>query len=206
MKILGTNFKNALNSKTLQAYEMVEIELKNPTTQAVEYIRLTNAPYDINYNSEDYTSVGGFLGFSEINEEQEFGVVDVTVTLSGLPLHDLKDENDNPVNLFAQFLTYDYVDRHIKIYRAFFEEDQLIVDGAEKAILLMFDGLIDAPTIQDDPAGTTNVSVKAVNQWVDFQRKGGRRTNDKEQSFLHSNDRIFRFAKDSVKDIQWKDS
>lgn len=206
-KILGTNFVNALQSKTLQAYEMIEIKLQDrsvdPPTD--EYIRLTNAPYDITrVVGEDYTSVGGFLGFSEIKEEQEFGVTEVTVSLTGLPLHDLSDENGNPVNLFSQFLEYEYVDRPVKIYRAFFSEDQLVVDGTNKAILLMFDGLIDAPVINDDPAGTTTVSVKAVNQWVDFQRTNGRHTNDAEQTFIHPNDKFFRFAKDSIKDIQWK--
>lgn len=208
MKILGTNFEAALQKKTLQAYEMVWIDIDGG-------IFLTNAPVDIEYDEADYdevangtqpdwTSVGAFLGFSEISEEQEFGVSEVTVTLAGIPLHDLKDDQNNDVNLFSEFLSNNFVDRKCKIYRAFFDEDTLIVDGADKAIMLMFDGLIDQPTITDDPASSTTVSVRVVNQWVDFQRTNGRHTNDAEQQVLHDNDRIFKFAKDSVKDIQWR--
>lgn len=197
MKILGELFSAALKRKTLQAYEMVYIDID-------EGIYLTNAPRDITYLGDTYTSVGSFLGFSEITEEQEFGVSEITVSLAGFPMYDLTDELGNPVNLFSQFLEHEYIDRTIRIYRAFFQEDALIVDGGDPAIMLMFDGLVDAPVIQDDPAGNTTIAVKAVNQWVDFERINGRRTNDAEQQVLFPGDAIFKFAKDNVKDIQWK--
>ena len=197
MKILGALFSAALKRKTLQAYEMVFIDID-------EGIRLTNAPRDIEYLGETYTSVGAFLGFSEITEEQEFGVSEITVSLAGFPMYDLVDEFGEPVNLFSQFLEHEYVDRTIRIYRAFFQEDALIVDSGTPAIMLMFDGLVDSPVIQDDPADNTTIAVKAVNQWVDFERTNGRRTNDAEQQVLFPGDRIFKFAKDNVKDIQWK--
>ena len=193
MKTLAAALSTALGKRTLQAYEMVMIDID-------EGIYLTNAPVDIDYGGETYTSVGGFLGFSEITEEQEFGVSEVTVSLSGLPMHDLRDENDNPVNLFSEFLQHEYTDREVKIYRAFFDQDQVITEG----IMMMFDGRCDQPTINDSPDNNTTISLRAVNQWVDFERTGGRKTNHNQQRFFYPDDYFFEFVKDSVKDIKWK--
>lgn len=192
MKTLVAALQTALGKKTLQAYEMVFLNVD-------EGVYLTNAPVDVVYGGETYTSVGGFLGFSEITEEQEFGVSEVTVALAGLPFHDLEDEFGNPVNLFSMFLQNDYIDREIKIYRVFFDDDLPITDG----IMLMFDGRCDQPTISDDPTGSTTISVRAVNQWVDFERIGGRKTNHTQQLFYYPGDYFFEYVKDNVKDIKW---
>lgn len=193
MKTLVEALQTALGRKTLQAYEMVFLDVD-------EGVYLTNAPIDIEYNGDVYTSVGGFMGFSEISEEQEFGISDVTVTLGGLPMHDLRDIDDNPVNLFNMFLEHEYIDRTIQIMRVFFDNDLPIVDG----VMMMFDGRCDQPTITEDPTGNTTISVKAVNQWVDFERIGGRKTNHNQQLFFFPGDHFFEYVKDTVKDIKWK--
>jgi hypothetical protein len=192
LKTLVAALQTALGKKTLQAYEMVFLDVDAG-------VWLTNAPIDVDYGGDTFTSVGAFLGFSEISEEQEFGVSEVTVSLSGLPMHDLRDINGDPVNLFSMFLEHEYIDKTIKIYRVFFDDDQPITDG----VMLMFDGRCDQPTISEDPTGNTTISVRAVNQWIDFERVGGRKTNHNQQLFFFPGDNFFEYVKDSVKDLKW---
>lgn len=211
MRVTGTNFLNALSRKVVQTYEMCFLDM-GPTGGTLGVDRgvwLTNAPMDIEFEGNTYVGVGGFLGFSEIVEEQEFGVKEVTVSLAGLPMYDLKDEGGNSHNFFAEFLEHDYIDRKVKIYRAFFNDDQLITEAnGTPAIVMMFDGRIDYPTIQDAPDKTTTIAVRVANNWIDFERTNGRRTNDNEQRALTklmygAEDIGFEFVSETLKDIQW---
>jgi hypothetical protein len=227
MKVDSTSIKflDALHSKTLQAYEMFYMDYDGG-------IFLTNAPMDITYAGETYTSVGGFLGFSNITEEQEFGAKEVTVTLAGLPLHDMLDPDDGEhYNFFSEFVNNNYVDLKVKIHRAFFKNDVLIKEAnGDEAILLMFEGRVDHPTIVDSPIEQTIISISVVNNWGDFERINGRFTNDNDQQrYLVDNatcsdlewtteakceenggtwtslapDKGFIFASDNIKDIAW---
>jgi len=187
------NFAAALSKKTLQAYELLEVILDDTDVNQQYY--LTNAPRDIVYNSNTYLAVGAVLQFSEVEETQVFGITEVTISLAGVPLHDLEDPDDpgERLNFISEFLANKYVDKPLRIYRAYMDNDTLAIEDAEN--------------------DTTVVAVKASSHWVDFERRGGRRTNENEQrntrnyadTEFFSDDRIFEFSHDSLKDIQWKE-
>lgn len=206
------NFRAALNKKTLQAYELVEIIIDATDPDLI--FRLTNAPRDITYNSNLYYAVGAVLQFSEVEETQVFGITEVTVSLAGVPLHDLRDtETGEKRNLISEFLEYKYVDKPLRIYRAYMDNDTLITDSGTPAVLQLFDGRIDNPAIEDTENDSTTIALKASSHWVDFERRGGRRTNENEQrntrnyadTEFFSDDRIFEFSHDALKDITWKE-
>ena len=206
------NFRAALNKKTLQAYELVEIIIDATDPDLI--FRLTNALRDITYNSDLYYAVGAVLQFSEVEETQVFGITEVTVSLAGVPLHDLRDtETGEKRNLISEFLEYKYVDKPLRIYRAYMDNDTLITDSGTPAILQLFDGRIDNPAIEDTENDSTTIALKASSHWVDFERRGGRRTNENEQrntrnyadTEFFSDDRIFEFSHDALKDITWKE-
>lgn len=209
---LQPNFATALTKKTLQAYELLEVILD--PTDADDKFYLTNALNNITYNGNTYIAVGGILGFSDVEESQLFGITEITVTLAGLPFHDLPDV-DNPnekLNFTSEFLNKKYTDKPLRIYRAYLDKDKLIEDNSTPAVIQLFDGRIDSPAVSDSEDGETVIAVKATSHWVDFERRGGRRTNDNEhRNTRHNNgtdnfygDRIFEYSYDSIKDIKWK--
>ena len=143
----------------------------------------------VSYGGNEYQGVGHFLGFSDIEEAAEVIVSSMTVSLSGV------DQV-----WISTLLQNDYIDRTIKIYTAFLDDGQeLIVDP-----VLIFEGRMDQPTIEDDPEGGQSViSVSATNAWVDFSRKTGRHTNHEETQVHFAGDKGFEFASEVVKDIVW---
>jgi len=206
------NFRAALNKKTLQAYELIEIIIDVSDPDLI--FRLTNAPRDITYDGNLYYAVGAVLQFSEVEETQVFGITEVTVSLAGIPLHDLRDtDTGEKRNLISEFLEYKYVDKPLRIYRAYMDNDTLITDSGTPAVLQLFDGRIDNPAIEDTENDSTVIALKASSHWVDFERRGGRRTNENEQrntrnyadTAFFNDDRIFEFAHDALKDIKWKE-
>lgn len=152
-------------------------------------VYMTDGYNTIAWGGNNYVPMGHLLGFSDIEEAAEVIVSNVTVTLSGV------DQV-----WISNFLSKDYIDRAIKIYTAFLDSaEAMVVDP-----VLIFEGRMDQPTIQEDPeAGSSVVAVSATNAWVDFSRKTGRHTNHEEQQIHFSGDRGFEFASEIVKDVIW---
>jgi len=152
-------------------------------------VYMTDGYKTITYSSNDYVPMGHLLGFSDIEEAAEVIVSNVTVTLSGV------DQV-----WISNFLSKDYIDRTIKIYTAFLDSTEALVGDP----VLIFEGRMDQPTIQEDPeAGSSVVSVSATNAWVDFSRKTGRHTNHEEQQIHFPGDKGFEFASEIVQDVIW---
>lgn len=152
-------------------------------------VYMTDSYKEIVYDSNTYQAVGHFLGFSDIEEAAEVIVSSLTLTLSGV------DQV-----WISSFLSEDYIDRTVKIHTAFLDDAQaLVVDP-----VLIFEGRIDSPVIEDDPeGGTSTIGVSVTNAWVDFSRKTGRHTNHEEQSLHFAGDKGFEFSSEIVKDIIW---
>ena len=204
---------DALGKKTLRCYEALAIELRKKSDNSMEKIFITNAPHDVKITDKDsldntltdqtFTSVGQFLGFSQISEERLFTTSEITISLAGIPAFDgtVDDGSGNQVrlNFIQQFLNYNYVDQPVRIYRVFFDEDIANIGS-----MLMFDGRISAPVIEDDPADTTTVAATCASQWQDYERTNGVITNDNRQQSLYTGDRAFQYASKLIQDIKWQ--
>lgn len=177
---------NAVEQKTFVAYEMIYADIDGG-------LYLTNAPRDITYAGNTYLSLGQFLGFSGIEEKSKFTINEITVTLAGMPAFDNDDSS-----FIDLVLNNVYIDRQVRIYRAFFDRD-LFIDA-----FMMFEGRISAPVIKDSPNDTVTVAVTVSNNWIDYDRENGMITNDARQQGLYPGDTIFSKAAEVVKDIQWK--
>ena len=192
----GTTEKifSAVSKKNLTVFELVYVDIDGG-------IFMTNAPFNVTISDAPngtrngtYASVGRFLGFSEIKEEQQFTISEITATLSGLPAYD--QNNDS---IIADLLQGDYIDKRAEIARVFYDSDYNYLSA-----ILVFKGRISAPVIQDDPAETTTVAITAANNWIDYQRTNGMVTTDNRQTAIYSGDRGMQYAKDVVKDIKWQ--
>ena len=69
---------------------------------------------------------------------------------------------------------------------------------------LMFKGRIDSPVIKENTNETTTLAATCSSHWVDYERDKGIITNDNRQKDLYSGDKGFEFAKEVIKDVQWK--
>jgi hypothetical protein len=185
---LSTAITDALANKTIQVYESIYLDIDTG-------IYVTNAPFNIVADGVNtFVSLGSLLSISEINEERLFTTNELNIQLTGLPKFD-----DNGDSYITDFLQYDYVDKSVKVYRSFFDKDSYIDS------FLLFQGRIDAPTIDDSPSDTSILTVSCSNHWVDYQRSNGVITNDNRQQTLYTGDRGFQYANEIVKDIEWKE-
>ena len=186
MSRLNAALQAAVGKKVIQCYESLYYDIDGG-------MYVTNAPRDIVIAGNTYVSLGGFLGFSSLEENRLFTASEVTVTLSGIPSYE-----GAGVDFIAQILENDYVDREVKIYRSFFDYDTYIDS------FLMFSGRMDSPVIQDDPGATTTIAVTCSSHWIDYERTNGMITNDSRQQALYPGDVGFEHAAHVIKDIQWK--
>jgi len=184
-----------MDRSSSSAFQTEVAKLQNRPAHLVEVIfddetvYMTDAYKSITYSGNEYLAVGSFMGFSDIEEAAEVIVSSVTLSLGGI------DQA-----WISRVLTKDYIDRVVKIYTAFLDDSQaLVVDP-----VLIFEGRMDQPVIAEDPdAGTSSVSVRATNAWVDFTRKTGRHTNHEETQIHFPGDKGFEFASEIVKDVIW---
>ena len=152
-------------------------------------IRLTDAWKTVTWGANTYNASGHFLNFSGLRETFDMQIPSVSISLSAV------DQS-----WIAVALTKPYIDRPVRIYKAFID----YANGVVTSPLLIFDGRIDAMPIQDDPdGGTCIISVSATNQWSDFERRPGRHTNHNEQQALFAGDLFFEFAGQANHEIKW---
>jgi len=185
MARLNAALQAAVEKKVIQCYESAFLDIDDG-------IYITNAPYNITIDGDEYISLGGFLSVSSIEENRLFTTNEITITLSGIPAF------EDGSNFISDVLQFDYVDKEVKIYRSFFDKDSYIDS------FLMFKGRIDSPVIDDSPNDTTTVAATCSSHWVDYERTNGMITNDNRHQALYSGDVGFEHAKEIIKDIQWK--
>jgi hypothetical protein len=182
-------------------HELLYIRTRESGTSNYDYTYLTNAPYNIKVTAvqavamglpistaQTFLAVGPFLQFSTIEESADFQITSVTVSLGGMRGEDL-----------ALFLTNQYIDQPVKVWRVWLDSDGHTVDDP----VLIFSGNIDKPVITDDPEGAVTIGCSASSQWITYTRTNGRHTNNDEQQTFYPNDTIFKFAADAIKDLKW---
>jgi len=162
---------------------LVDIVLDSATSYVTDHYKT------VTYDSNDYTGIGHFLGFSDIEENSEVIVSSITLQLSGV------DQT-----WISTLLSETYIDRVVKIYTAFIDDSAALIASP----VLIFEGRMDSPTITENPdSGECTVSIGVTNAWVDFMRGTGRHTNHEEQQVFFSGDKGFEYASEIVKDITW---
>lgn len=147
---------------------LLEVELDSGT----QYI--TDAYRPLTWLGNTYQALGHFLEFDKIEETSALQVNDTTIQLSSVDRAYL-----------AAFLGENYINRRARIYLALLDASfALVVDPIK-----VLEGRLDNPVCTDDPdAGTSTLSVRVVNQWSDWERLTGRRTNQAIQSFYFPGD------------------
>jgi hypothetical protein len=171
----------AMSRTAQRCAELVEVTL------GTTVYRFTNASFNVTYNSNNYLPLGDFLGFTDVEETSDMSIASVTVTLSGI----------DPLTV-AQWLVDDYIDKPVRIYRVYFSDDWGLIGDP----LMLFDGRIDSPMVQDT-GNTVTVGCKAASQWTDFNRRNGRFTSDDLQRAIFPNDKGFEYSAVDKPNLKW---
>jgi hypothetical protein len=151
--------------------------------------RISDFNQTVTHNSNDYTAMGHFLAFSDIEETSELMTGTLTGSLSGVDK-----------TFISLFLSENYIDRQIDLYKGFLDSSLTLVSDP----LLIFSGRMHKPVIQENPdEGTCTLAIEAASHWVDFERRSGRHTNHAEQQVWFAGDKGFEFASEVMKDIPW---
>lgn len=164
----------------ISSFELLEIDLDT------DYY-YTNAPFNITYSGNTYQALGNFLQFSNVEESTDMQISNVTVTLTGLTTTTLE-----------LFLSQEFIDRPLTLHRSLYNDSEGIVGTFN-----IFSGRISKAGLKEDGDSLT-VECEASSQFVDFERRAGRHTNDNEQQFHYSGDRFFEFASEVLKELAWK--
>jgi hypothetical protein len=150
---------------------------------------LSDCDIPVTFDGNEYLPTGSFLTFSDIIETNETTIEQIAISLSGI------DQTFN--NLF---LTVNYIDREVQIYKAFLNSSNALVSDP----LLIFSGRLNNPTIKEDAdQGTSTLSFTASSLFVDFDKISTRFTNNESQQSYFAGDTGFRFSSVMVKEINW---
>lgn len=167
---------------------LIDIGMANGSTT-----RYTDAPYDISFNSNTYTAQGAFLNVSETEENADVQIVSATITLSALD-----------VSYVTSFATSAQINQLVTIRRAFinFTTNQLIGDSAGENAITIFRGRISGYSVRND-INTAEITIQVSSQFINFDKRSGRRTNQGNFQVEHPQDHSMEFSAVSLKDIKW---
>lgn len=148
---------------------------------------LTDAPHDIDYSSNTYTSSSYLLSMGTVEESSDVRVGTVAIDLSSVS------------QAFTSiFLTYPYIGKQVIIRRAFLDSTGSIIGDP----VIIYDGRIDGFDMTESDQDST-ITVTVSSHWSDFEKKAGRYTNTSSQELFFTGDKGFEFAANSVKDLKW---
>ena len=167
---------------------LIDIGMANGSTT-----RYTDAPYNISFNSNTYTAQGVFLGVSETEENADVQIVSATITLSALD-----------TSYVTAFATSAQINQLVTIRRAFinFTTNQLIGDSAGENAITIFRGRISGYSVNNN-VNTAEITIQVSSQFINFDKRSGRRTNQGNFQVEHPTDNSMEFSAVSLKDIRW---
>jgi len=167
---------------------LIDIGMANGSTT-----RYTDAPYNITFNSNTYTAQGAFLNVSETEENADVQIVSATITLSALNVNDV-----------TSFATSAQINQLVTIRRGFinFSTNQLIGDSAGENAITIFRGRISGYSVRND-INTAEITIQISSQFINFDKRSGRRTNQGNFQVEHPTDQSMEFSAVTLKDIRW---
>jgi len=184
---LSNDIKQVLGSDRFITAELIEVELDTP-------LYLTTASFDISAQTETsggtqtYYAQGRFLGYTQVNETSEVRIASINVTFSGAS------------STFTDIaLNSNYLHRAFRIYKVFLlDTDMSLIDDP----VMVYSGSLTGATVKENIL-ESSVTFETSNEFYDFDRVAGRRTNDGSQQSFFPGDRGMEFSTAAIADIQW---
>jgi len=148
---------------------------------------LTDYFHDITYDGNDYLASDHLIGVGSPRESRDLRVNNLTVQVSGV--------EQSYISLFLQ---NDFVNKQAIIRKAGIDDDGSIIGDP----MITFNGRVTRFEIRESKS-TSEVSIEIASHWADFDKKGGRLTNNNSQQFFFDGDIGFEYAANTVRDLKW---
>lgn len=150
-------------------------------------IYLTDADFDIVYDSNTYNSSGHLLDIGAVSESAELRVGNLNIVLSAV--------EQTYSNIF---LANNYIDARARYWRAILDDSYAIIGEP----ILMFDGRVSGFKLEDS-GRASKMSVECASHWSNFDTINGRKTNDTSQQAVFDGDLGLEFASHTIKHVRW---
>jgi hypothetical protein len=182
---------NQITRRAFISTELLELELPVP-------IYLTAAAYDITQKTptsngfKTYVAQGSFLSYTGIGLVDTIRVNSIQITLAGAT-----------ANYIQYLLNEQFLHRPLRIYKQFLEQ-KIVVNQQSTFIapILIYEGVMTGASMTEDGKQST-ITLNTNNQFYDFDRKNGRRTNPASQKRYFPNDKGMDFSTVNIADIEW---
>lgn len=150
-------------------------------------VRVTNAPYTINWDGHDWLGLGLLGGISPIEEGTRLEMYGINLTLSGIPAEYL-----------STALGTHYQGNDAKVWLAPLDAAMQIITDP----VLVFHGRMDVMNIE--LGDTATITVTAESRLTDWNRARVNRYTDQEQQRLYPGDKGLEFvAKTADMELVW---
>lgn len=153
----------------------------------------TDNAFDIFYNGNTYLAQGEFLSFTESQESGDLNIASVNIAISALD-----------VSLVRTYGVSSQINQGVRIYRAFLDPNTnlLLGDSGADAIVMLFKGKIAGYQITNNQS-TADIQYQVSSQFVNFNKKNGRRSNQQNFQREHPNDRSMEFSHETLSELKW---
>ena len=153
----------------------------------------TDNAFDIFYNGNTYLAQGEFLSFTESQESGDLNIASVNIAISALD-----------VSLVRTYGVSSQINQGVRIYRAFLDPNTnlLLGDSGADAIVMLFKGKIAGYQITNNQS-TADIQYQVSSQFVNFNKKNGRRSNQQNFQREHPNDRSMEFSHETLNELKW---
>ncbi len=178
---LSSAITDELAKGQYQMAHLVKLELN--TTY-----KYTNASTNIVDGSDTYIPNGFLMGLDGVQENSNINIGSMNIGISAV---------DQTV--IADVLNNGYLNRKVTIKRAFLDSNSTLISGA---IFSIYSGRIEGMGISDS-SNSSVMNLAVANQWTDFNRTAGRRTNNASQQHFFAGDKSMEFAPQTGKKLIW---
>ena len=189
-------FTDALNTylagDSLLTAVLLEIDTVD-SAGAITTNYFTDNAFDIFYDGNTYLAQGEFLSFTESQESGDLNIASVNIAISALD-----------VSLVRTYGVSSQINQGVRIYRAFLDPNTnlLLGDSGADAIVMLFKGKIAGYQITNNQS-TADIQYQVSSQFVNFNKKNGRRSNQQNFQREHPNDRSMEFSHETLNELKW---
>lgn len=156
-------------------------------------VYFTDAAYDLVFDGNTYLAQGTFLSVSATEENADLAIVSATIVLSALTAATV-----------TSFATSTQINKSVVISRGLinFSNNQLLGDSAGENVIVIFKGKISGYSVSDRN-NSAEISIQVSSQFINFDKRTGRKTNPGNFQIEHPNDFSMDFSSATIKDLKW---